>query len=103
MGVRTIRGNTKWSESSIRVILTNEKYIGDAVAQKTFTVDYLLKDRRKNKGELPQYYVQDLHEPIISKELYYLVHQEMKRRICLKKKSMAGGMKELEGKYSGGL
>lgn len=101
MGVRTIRGNTKWSESSIRVILTNEKYIGDAVAQKTFTVDYLLKDRRKNKGELPQYYVQDLHEPIISKELYYLVQQEMKRRICLKKKSMAGGMKELKGKYSG--
>lgn len=101
MKVKTIRGNTRWSDSSIRVILTNEKYIGDAVAQKTFTADYLLKDRRKNKGELPQYYVQDLHEPIISKELYYLVQQEMKRRACLKKKSMEGGTEELEGKYSG--
>lgn len=101
MKVRTIRGNSRWNGSSIRVILTNEKYIGDAIAQKTFTVDYLLKDRRKNKGELPQYYVQNLHEPIISKELYYLVQQEMKRRTCLKKKSMSGGVEELEGRYSG--
>lgn len=101
MKVKTIRGNARWNGSSIRAILTNEKYIGDAVAQKTFTVDYLLKDRRKNKGELPQYYVQNLHEPIISKELYYLVQQEMKRRACLKKKSMVGGTEELEGKYSG--
>ena len=101
MRVRTIRGNTRWNGSSIRVILTNEKYIGDAIAQKTFTVDYLLKERRKNKGELPQYYVQNLHEPIISKELYYLVQQERKRRACLKKKSMLGGAEELEGRYSG--
>lgn len=101
MKVRTICGNSRWNGSSIRVILTNEKYIGDAIAQKTFTVDYLLKDRRKNKGELPQYYVQNLHEPIISKELYYLVQQEMKRRTCLKKKSMSGGVEELEGRYSG--
>lgn len=101
MRVRTIRGNTRWNGSSIRVILMNEKYIGDAIAQKTFTVDYLLKERRKNKGELPQYYVQNLHEPIISKELYYLVQQEMKRRTCLKKKSMLGGVEELEGRYSG--
>ena len=101
MRVSTIRGNSRWNGSSIRVILTNEKYIGDAIAQKTFTVDYLLKDRRKNKGELPQYYVQNLHEPIISKELYYLVQQEMKRRTCLKKKSMSGGVEELEGRHSG--
>ena len=101
MRVRTIHRNTRWNGSSIRVILTNEKYIGDAIAQKTFTVDYLLKDRRKNKGELPQYYLQNLHEPIISKELYYLVQQEMKRRVCLKKKSMLGGAEELEGRYSG--
>ena len=101
MRVRTIRGNTRWNGSSIRVILTNEKYIGDAIAQKTFTVDYLLKERRKNKGELPQYYVQNLHEPIISKELYYLVQQEMKRSASLKKKSMSGGVEESEGRYSG--
>jgi site-specific DNA recombinase len=101
MRVSTIRGNTRWNGSSIRVILTNVKYIGDAMAQKTFTVDYLLKDRRKNKGELPQYYVQNLHEPIISKELYYLVQQEMKRSASLKKKSMSGGVEESEGRYSG--
>ena len=83
------------------MILTNEKYIGDAIAQKTFTVDYLLKDRRKNKGELPQYYVQNLHEPIISKELYYLVQREMDRRANLKKKSMVEGLEKLEGRYSG--
>lgn len=71
MGERTIRGNTRWNGSSIQVILTNEMYIGDNIAQKTFTVDYLLKDRRKNKGKLSKYYVQNLHEPIISKELHY--------------------------------
>lgn len=88
MGERTIRGNTRWNGSSIQVILTNEMYIGDNIAQKTFTVDYLLKDRRKNKGKLSKYYVQNLHEPIISKELYY-GSSENEKKDMPEEKSMA--------------
>ena len=49
-GIKTIRGNTEWNVNSIRTILINEKYIGDAMAQKTFTTDYLTKTRKENQG-----------------------------------------------------
>ncbi len=49
-GIKTIRGNAEWNVSSIRTILINEKYIGDAMAQKTFTTDYLTKERKENRG-----------------------------------------------------
>lgn len=53
-GIRTARGNTRWHDSSIRLILENEKYMGDALLQKTYTVDFLKKKRIKNNGEMPQ-------------------------------------------------
>ena len=58
-GIKTIRGNTEWNVNSIRTILINEKYIGDAMAQKTFTIDYLTKTRKENQGELQKYYVEN--------------------------------------------
>lgn len=58
----------------------NEKYIGDALLQKTYTVDFLTKKRVKNNGIVPQYYVENSHEPIIPKDLYMQVQEEMVRR-----------------------
>ena len=55
-------GRAKWYESSIRKMLANEKYKGDALLQKTYTVDFLSKKRADNTGQVPQYYVEDSHE-----------------------------------------
>lgn len=79
-GVLTARGNKRWHDSAIRLILENEKYMGDALLQKTYTVDFLNKKRIKNNGEMPQYYVEDDHEAIIPKELFLKVQEEIARR-----------------------
>ena len=61
----------------------NEKYIGDALLQKTYTVDFLNKKRVQNNGIVPQYYVENSHEPIIPRDLYMQVQEEMARRANL--------------------
>jgi DNA invertase Pin-like site-specific DNA recombinase/uncharacterized protein YdeI (YjbR/CyaY-like superfamily) len=71
---------SKWYESTISSILSNEKYKGDALLQKTYTVDFLTKKRVENKGEVPQYYVEDSHEAIIDKEMWEAVQLEKERR-----------------------
>ena len=82
-GLKNGAGHLKWQESNIKQILTNEKYIGDALLQKTWTYNTLEKKRRKNKTDAPQYYVADNHEAIISKETFAAVQQEMLRRANL--------------------
>ena len=79
-GVLTSRGKAKWHDTSVRKILENEKYMGDALLQKTCTVDFLNKKRVKNTGMQPQYYVEDDHEAIIPKEIFLMVQEEMARR-----------------------
>lgn len=64
-GIPTPTGKTRWSCSSVESILTNEKYKGDALLQKKFTVDFLTKKQKVNEGEVPQYYVTDSHESIV--------------------------------------
>ena len=66
-GIRNGAGNLRWHTSNIKQILTNEKYIGDALLQKTYTTDFLNKTRVKNNGIMPQYYVEGNHEAIIPK------------------------------------
>lgn len=73
-------GKAVWSQSTVRSILTNEKYKGDALLQKEFTVDFLQKKTKKNEGEVPQYYVEGNHEAIIQPEVFELVQQELERR-----------------------
>lgn len=73
-------GNKKWHVSNLNQILTNEKYMGDALLQKTYTVDFLNKKRIKNDGIAPQYYVENSHEAIIPKEIFMRVGEEMYRR-----------------------
>lgn len=79
-GLRNGAGSTKWCESNIHQILTNEKYIGDALLQTTWTVNTLEKIRRINKGDQPQYYVEGSHEGIISKATFAAVQEELERR-----------------------
>jgi ribosomal protein L32 len=82
-GILTAAGKSKWRPETLRKILQNEKYIGDALLQKTYTVDFLNKKRVQNNGIVPQYYVENSHEPIIPRDLYMQVQEEMARRANL--------------------
>ena len=79
-GILTGAGKEKWHTSTINKILRNEKYMGDALLQKTYTTDFLTKKRIKNNGTVPQYYVEDDHEAIIPKDLFMQVQAELVRR-----------------------
>lgn len=79
-GILTAASKAKWRPETLKKILQNEKYIGDALLQKTYTVDFLSKKRVKNNGIVPQYYVENSHEPIIPRDLYMQVQEEMVRR-----------------------
>ena len=79
-GIPTPRNKKVWSVSTIKSILTNEKYKGDALLQKTYTTDFLTKKIKKNTGEIPQYYIQNSHPAIIDPETFDLVQEEMRRR-----------------------
>lgn len=73
-------GKEKWHSSTIESILTNEKYKGSALLQKKFTVDFLTKRVKINEGEVPQYFVEHSHPPIIASEEFELVQAEISRR-----------------------
>lgn len=60
--------------------MRNEKYIGDALLQKTYTTDFLTKTRVKNHGVVPQYYVENSHEAIIPREIFMRVQEELIQR-----------------------
>lgn len=79
-GIKTGAGRNKWYDSTIRSILKNEKYMGDALLQKEYTVDFLTKKKQRNYGDLPQYYVENDHEPIVSRETFQQVQGEFLRR-----------------------
>ena len=86
-GIVTPGGKKKWNESTVLSILTNEKYKGDALLQKTFTVDFLTKKHKVNEGEVPQYYVEANHEAIIPPEEFEQVQAEVARRNKIGKSS----------------
>ena len=78
--ILTPRGKEVWSTSTVRSILSNEKYKGDALLQKTFTTDFLTKKMKVNEGEVPQYYVTGNHEPIIAPRIWDQVQYELTTR-----------------------
>ena len=82
--ILTAANKPHWRPETVKKILQNEKYIGDALLQKTYTVDFLTKKRVKNNGIVPQYYVENSHEPIIPHELFMQVQEEMVRRANLR-------------------
>lgn len=79
-GVLSPGGKEKWNVSAVKSILTNEKYKGDALLQKSYTVDFLSKKKKANEGEIPQYYEENSHEAIIEPLVFEMVQQEMARR-----------------------
>lgn len=82
-GIPAPGGGQKWTKTTIDSILTNEKYKGDALLQKTFTTDFLEKTKKVNEGEVPQYYVEDSHEAIIDPDIWAQVQAEYARRKAL--------------------
>lgn len=78
--IPTPGGKEVWQQSTVLSILKNEKYKGDAILQKSFTVDFLTKKKKINEGEIPQYYVENSHPAIISPEVFDLVQHEIKKR-----------------------
>ena len=97
--VPTARGIQRWSYQVIHNILTNERYIGDALLGKTYVLDCISKEVRKNNGERPQYYVENNHPAIIPREWFQRVKEEMTRRASKRKVMQRHGKTEL-GKYS---
>lgn len=88
-GLETPAKKKRWYPRTVESILTNEKYKGDALLQKRFTVNFLTKETKANEGEVPQYYVENNHEAIISPQVFDWVQEEIKRR------------REGRGRYSG--
>lgn len=79
-GILTPGGKKKWSARTVAAILSNEKYKGDALLQKSFTVDFLTKEKKKNEGEIPQYYVTGNHEAIIPPSTFDRVQRLLEQR-----------------------
>ena len=97
-GIRTAAGSSYWLATTLRKILMNEKYMGDALLQKTVTTDFLTKKRVQNNGIAPQYYVEDSHPAIIPKEIFMRVQEEIVRRAHLETST---GMRRIySGKYA---
>ena len=76
----TTRDGCRWVDSNIKSVLSNITYTGNMLLQKEFIEDPITKKRRKNKGQLPQYFVENTHEPIIDMETFQYVQDEMARR-----------------------
>lgn len=97
-GFLTSRGKKIWNESLISSILKNEKYVGDALMQKTYTLDCITHKVVKNKGERPMYLVTDHHDPIIDRDTYNRVQQELARRNS--KRKVSDKTTTEQGRYS---
>lgn len=80
LGISTPTGKKAWNQTTVNSILRNEKYKGDALLQKKFTVDFLTKKQKVNEGEVPQYYVEDNHPAIITPLEFDMVQAEIARR-----------------------
>ena len=94
-GIPTPMKRKVWQASVVISILNNEKYKGDAILQKYFTVDFLTKKTKINEGEYPQYYIENNHPPIVSVETFEMVQEEFTRR------KAAGGYMRCVSPFSG--
>ena len=102
-GVRNAAGTTEWTTSNLRSILTNEKYCGDALLQKTFVKDCISKKSIPNTGQLAKVLIQNNHEAIISHEIFDAVQLELARRRAQdgrSRKSAPTGRGKFSGKYA---
>ena len=91
-GIPSPGGKATWSPVTIRSTLTNEKYKGDALLQKSYTVNFLTKQKKKNDGEIPQYYVEKAHPAIINPAVFDLVQHEIQKRKSGKNRHSGAGI-----------
>lgn len=98
-GIQTKCGKQKWSVGTIQSILRNEKYCGDAILQKTVTIDCISKTHKKNTGEAPMYYVHNNHEAIVTREQFNKVQEELLRRNTIVPKNASKAI-SAQGRYS---
>lgn len=101
--IRNVDGEVKWARNAINSILTNEKYCGDVLLQKTYIDDCINKKVKKNTGQLPMYLVQNHHEGIISREIFDAAQAELARRSAGKspsKKNAPTGRSRYSSKYA---
>ena len=89
-------GKDEWTVNVVSGILKNEKYKGDALLQKKYTVDYLTRTVAKNRGEVAQYYIENSHQGIVSREIFDMVQDEIKRR----KNSSVGKSNSYSSQYA---
>ena len=101
-GFKNSAGTTEWTTSNLRTILSDEKYCGDVLLQKTFIRDCISKQVIRNTGQLPMYLIQNHHEAIIPRERFDAVQMESRRRAQTggTKKSAPTGMSRYSGKYA---
>lgn len=98
-GRPTPSGRGKWSSSTVRSILSNEKYAGDVIINKTYTEDCLSKKIRVNNGERQKFYIENNHPAIIDKTTFARVQEELAKRLGKAKVKQVGTKTEI-GKYS---
>lgn len=99
-GVKSPTGKDKWHCSCIIYMLKNEKYRGDLLLQKYYVKDFLTKQRVKNNGKYPKYYVENAHEPIVPREVALRVQGELLRR-AQKRESTGSHSGQYEYNFSG--
>ena len=102
-GLRNAAGTTEWTTSNLRTILSDEKYCGDVLRQKTFIRDCISKQVIKNTGQRPKYLIQNHHDAIIPREQFDAVQFEMARRRVQtdrSRKSVPTGAVKYSGKYA---
>lgn len=97
--ITTAHGSHKWSKQIIQNILTNERYCGDMLLQKTFTDNPITKKVKKNRGEVAKYLISNNHPAIIDRDKFKSVQMEIARRGS-KRKTADKTITE-QGKYSG--
>ncbi len=101
--IPNISGESQWAKNAVNSILTNEKYCGDVLLQKTYIDDCINKKVKKNTGQLPMYLVQNHHEGIISRETFDAAQAELARRSAGKspsKKNAPTGRGRYSSKYA---
>jgi DNA invertase Pin-like site-specific DNA recombinase len=98
-GTMTIKGNP-WTSSSVMGIINNEKYKGDILLGKTFTVDPISKRRLENLGEEDRFYIKDHHEPIVSEETFARAQEIRERRNGGRKSATPGKREKYSRQYS---
>jgi DNA invertase Pin-like site-specific DNA recombinase len=100
LGYKTKYGNSQWHDTGVLGIIKNEKYKGDVLQGKTFTVDPISKRRLDNYGEEDQFYVKDHHEPIISEEVFEKAQAILEKRGAKRRGIQKGKREKYSRKYA---